>query len=158
MGLPDSFLHPGRQVRVHAGGSDLAGTVLSVHNGWLRLHLTEGEALVNLATIAWCCSSERSELQPTEDLPVAREKETPLRTSTRVPGRPWSDSDIRRAVNLFLEGRNDSEVAEQHLRTRHQITVLRQAWESSRGNIPDDQISPAAQAWIPRLRTVLASG
>ena len=54
--------------------------------------------------------------------------------------------------DAFLDDRGDAELAQEHGRTRNQITVLRQAWECSRGNLPDDRISPAARLWVERIR------
>ena len=72
-----------------------------------------------------------------------------------MPGRPWSDEQVRAVIDGFLDDRQDGALAEQHGRTRHQITVLRQAWECARGNLPEDRLSPAAQLWVGRIRTAL---
>jgi hypothetical protein len=49
----------------------------------------------------------------------------------------------------------DGEIANLHGRTRHQVTVLHQAWECARGNLPEDQLSPAAQLWVDRIRKAM---
>ena len=72
--------------------------------------------------------------------------------------RPWTDSDIRACVRSFLDGASDSTVAAQAQRSRHQITILRQAFDAARGERVEEDCSPAARAWIVRVRAALAGG
>ena len=37
------------------------------------------------------------------------------------------------------------------------LAILHQAWECARGNLPEDQLSPAAQLWVDRIRKVMRS-
>lgn len=160
MALPLSFLVPDRVVRLRIDGTDLTGTVLTCANGWLRLATPGGDTLVNLAQVAWIAGEGAA---PTEEddsgeLPRPKAKEMMARPGSKAPGRPWSDDAVQAVVDGFLEDRSDAELAEQHNRTRHQVTVLRQAWECARGNIADDRLSPAAQLWIERIRRVMRPG
>jgi hypothetical protein len=158
MTLLNMFLTPGRQVRVAANGAVLTGEVVSLREGWLRLHTERGEALINLEQTAWIDADGRPEEPPeTGLLPVPSSKEIVSRPGSRSFGRPWQDDEVRGVVDGFLDGRGDAELADETKRTRQQITVLRQAWECARGNLPEDRISPAGTAWIERLRKILGN-
>lgn len=164
MALPVSFLTPGRNVRVRCAGEDLAGTVTSCANGWLRLATTQGDTLVNLALVAWVAGGGGG--APADDGDGAGDEDrglprpsaaeiTAKPASSKAPGRPWSDSQVQAVVDDFLNDRQDGEIAANHGRTRNQVTVLRQAWECARGNLPDDGISPAARLWVERIRRAM---
>ena len=130
MALPLSVLTPGRTVHLRLDGEVLTGAVIATANGWLRL----------------TGAVER---------PVPTAKNLGAQPGSRVPGRPWPDETIRAVVEGFLNDAQDGELAERHGRTRHQITILRQAWECARGNLADDQLSPAAQLWVARIRNAM---
>jgi len=156
MALPLSVLTPGRIVHLRLDGEVLSGAVIATANGWLRLSGADGEILVNLAQVAWI----RTDGAPTgpiidDERPKPTPKEMGGRAGSRAPARPWSDESIRAAVEGFLNDRQDGDLADELGRTRHQITILHQAWECARGNIPDDQLSPAAQTWVSRIRHVM---
>jgi hypothetical protein len=152
-------LVPGRPVIVHVpGGGPFTGIVVAVDGPWLRLAASGGETLVRvdqITSVVLPVGVPAAESPTDEALPRPRSKDVPVRATSRVPGRPWADEDLREVAHAFLDGKADSELAERHHRTRHQITVLRQAHEALRGNLRDDQISEVAQGWIPRLRRVL---
>ncbi len=153
MALPLSVLTPGRSVHLRLDGEVVSGAVIATANGWLRLDGADGEILVNLAQVAWI----RADGAPAadDDRPVPTAKNIVAKPGSRVPGRPWPDETIRAVVEGFLNDAQDGELAEQHGRTRHQITILRQAWECARGNLADDQLSPAAQLWVARIRNAM---
>jgi hypothetical protein len=158
MSLPASHLHPGTPIRLVCAGQELSGTVITSGNGWLRLAEGDGECLVNLAQVAWIRARGRPAPAPlrSDGLPVPEAKEIVSKPGGgKVPGRPWSDETVRAVVEEFLNDRPDGEIAEVHGRTRHQVTVLRQAWECARGNLPEDRISPAARLWVERVRGVM---
>lgn len=159
MALPLSFLTPGRRVAIACAGTQIDGTVVACANGWLRLASADGDTLVNLAQIAWLRAggvpAASSGATDEDELPRPAGKDIVARTGSKAPGRPWSDDAIRSVVDEFLNDRPDGEIAQVHGRTRHQITVLRQAWECARGNLADDQLSPAAQLWVERVRTAM---
>jgi hypothetical protein len=151
MALPLSVLTPGRTVHLRLDGEVLTGAVIATANGWLRLSGADGELVVNLAQVAWI----RADGQPADERPVPTAKNLGAQPGSRVPGRPWPDETIRAVVEGFLNDVQDGELAERHGRTRHQITILRQAWECARGNLADDQLSPAAQLWVARIRNAM---
>ncbi len=157
MALPLSVLTPGRTVHLRLDGEMVSGAVIATANGWLRLTGADGEILVNLAQVAWIRADGPGRAEPDEDTarPRPSPKEVIGQTGSRTPARPWSNDAVRSVVEGFLNDRQDAELAEELGRTRHQITVLRQAWECSRGNIPDDQLSPAAQTWVGRIRSAM---
>lgn len=152
MALPLSLLTPGRVVHLRLDGEFLTGSVIAVANGWIRLTSANGELLVNLAQVAWL----RAEgAPPDSERPVPTAKDIGSRSGSRVPGRPWDDETVRSVVDGFLNDLQDGDLAERHGRTRNQITILRQAWECARGNLAEDQLSPAAQTWVSRIQAVM---
>lgn len=151
MALPFSVLTPGRTVHLRLDGEVHSGSVIATANGWIRLSGADGEILVNLAQVAWI----RTEGEAPPALPKPSPKDIVGKPGSRAPGRPWSDETVRAVVDGFLNDRLDGELAEQHGRTRSQITILHQAWECARGNLPEDQLSPAAQLWVARIRHVM---
>ncbi len=154
MALPLSVLTPGRLVHLRLDGEFLTGSVIATANGWLRLSSANGELLVNISQVAWIrAEGEVTAAQPERLVPSP--KDIVARPGSRAPGRPWSDETVRAVVDGFLNDRLDGELAEQHGRTRSQITILHQAWECARGNLPEDQLSPAAQLWVGRIRNVM---
>jgi hypothetical protein len=159
MALPLSFLTPGRAVAIHCGGNTIEGSVTICANGWLRLSGADGDMLINLAQVAWVrgIGAASDDAEPADRPGVLRpsSKDIVARSGSKVPGRPWSDDAIRAVVDEFLNDRPDGEIATIHGRTRHQVTVLHQAWECARGNLPEDQLSPAAQLWVERIQNVM---
>ncbi len=158
MSLPHSLLSPGRQVSLRAAGESLTGQISGNANGWLRLATGDGDVLVQLSQVAWIRlgAAETALAEPLrEALPQPSSKDVVARPGSKVPGRPWSDETVRAVVNEFLNDRPDGEIAQLHNRTRGQITVLRHAWESARGNLPEDRLSPAAQLWVARIRAAM---
>ncbi|MEK7413197.1 MAG: hypothetical protein AAB263_07755 [Planctomycetota bacterium] len=153
MALPISFLVSGRQVRVRSGGDEITGTIVHTANGWMRMTASNGDVLVNLATVTWIHALGPAPERDEANKPEAHEIGD--RQGSRVPGRPWSEASVKTIIDGFLSDQQDSDLAETHGRTRHQITVLRHAWECARGNMTEDRISPAAQEWVPRIRRIL---
>ncbi len=149
MALPLSLLVPGRTVHLRLDGEVHSGSVIATANGWLRLSGADGEIVINLSQVAWI----RADATAADDRPVPSAKDVVARPGSRVPGRPWNDETLRAVVDGFLNDHQDADLAAQHNRTRYQITILRQAWECARGNLADDQLSPAAQLWVDRIRT-----
>lgn len=161
MALPLSFLTPGRSVAIRCDGETIEGSITSCANGWLRLSGADGDMLVNLAQIAWVRGigggQAAAATEPEDDagLPRPVSKDVVAKPGSKAPGRPWSDDAIRAVVDELLNDRPDGEIANLHGRTRHQVTVLHQAWECARGNLAEDQLSPAAQLWVDRIRKVM---
>jgi hypothetical protein len=158
MTLPHSLLSPGRQVSLSAAGDTLSGRILGNANGWLRVANGDGEILVQLSQVAWIRLGAGDDAAPEPArtaLPQPSSKDVVARPGSKVPGRPWSDETVRAVIDEFLNDRPDGEIAQVHNRTRGQITVLRHAWESARGNLPEDRLSPAAQLWVARIRAAM---
>ncbi|GDY12761.1 hypothetical protein LBMAG53_16390 [Planctomycetota bacterium] len=154
-----SALAPGRPVTLHlSGGGQLSGMVLKHGDGWLHLLGEHGEILARIDQVAAVILAApapppASELDAAMPRPVS--KDAPRRVGGEAPGRLWNDGELRELADAFLDGVGDAVCAERFHRTRHQITVLRQAHEVLRGNLRDDQIGAVAQGWIPRLRRAL---
>lgn len=165
------FLPPGRAVTVQlAQGPLYRGTVRRVVDGWLLLAVETGQVLLNLAHVA-CIQHERpaagasgedqaqdeegfEEAEREEALPRPRSAERPTRVS-RALGRAWKEEDLRSLADGYLDGADDTALAERFHRTRAQIKELRQGFECARGNLVEDQISAVARTWIERWRRVL---
>lgn len=142
-----------------ADGTPLPGRVIDQQDGWVTLENTDGTRLVNLAHVAVIDLNRgipRVEVID-EDLPKPRSAEAPRKVS-RAPGRPWTDGDLKELSEGFLDGLPDKVLAERHGRTFSQVRDLRQAFECQRGNLPDDQLSPASSTWVDRWRRVLRQG
>jgi hypothetical protein len=163
--LPNPFaelLPSGRLVIVLlADGTPMPGRVLALADGWLHLRDLDGEQLINLAQVAGIRLQEgaqASEADPgdPEALPRPRSKDRPVKVGSGATGRPWTEPELRALAEAFLDGGQDGELAERFRRTRGQITELHRGFECARGNLVEDQISPAAQAWVPRWRRLLA--
>ena len=141
-------------------GQVLIGRTAPAGDGWIRLATQDGERLVNLAHVVMIELEESADEGPQEDdgaLMRPRSKERPIKAGHRTPGRPWQDPDLKALSEGFLDGLPDKVLAERHHRVFSQIRDLRQAFECQRGNIPDDQLSPAASTWVARWRRVLAN-
>lgn len=139
-----------------ADGTPLPGRVTAQEHGWVRLENVHGQRLVNLAHVAVVELNEpkmREEIVD-EELPRPRSAEAP-RKITKAPGRPWQDVDLKELSEGFLDGLPDKVLADRHGRTFTQVRDLRQAFECQRGNIPEDQLSPASSTWVDRWRRVL---
>lgn len=140
-----------------ANGTPLPGRVRSQDHDWVELENNEGIRLVNLAHVAVVdlnTGAPRVEIVD-EELPRPRSAEAPRKVTGRAPGRPWTDSDLKDLSEGFLDGLPDKLLADRHGRTFSQVRDLRQAFECQRGNVPDDQLSPAASTWVDRWRRVL---
>lgn len=140
-------------------GVILAGKAEVVNDGWLRLVTSADERLINLAHVV-LIDLNRGQLdqgpQGIDDaLPRPRSKDTPVKVGSKVPARPWTDTDLKALADAILDGGQDAQLAEKFHRTRGQIRDLRQSFECNRGNLIEDQISPAAVSWIHRWRRVL---
>ena len=154
MALPISFLTPGRTVRLRVDGEDHTGSVIACANDWLRLSGADGDILVNLAQVAWIVGL--GDAPPVDAaLPKPKPQHAVALHGTKAPGRPWTDETVQAIVRGFLDDQGDAELAAIHGRTRSQVTILHQAWECARGNIPDDRLSPAAQLWVERIRRAM---
>jgi hypothetical protein len=139
-----------------ANGTPLPGRVTDQQDGWVTLENSDGSRLVNLAHVAVIdlnAGIPRTEVVD-EDLPKPRSAEAPRKVS-RAPGRPWTDSNLKDLSEGILDGLPDKALADRHGRTFSQVRDLRQAFECQRGNVPVDQLSPAATTWVDRWRRVL---
>jgi hypothetical protein len=155
---PFAHLTPGRPVTVYLVGNRVhRGQVDGVGNGWLMLKGVPAR-LINLAQVVEIMVEDVPAEAEAPDalLPKPRSKDGPVKAGSRAPGRPWADEDLQGLAHAFLDGGNDSALAERFGRTRGQITLLRQGFECARGNIADDAIPPVAQTWVARWRKVLA--
>ena len=154
-----SALAPGRPVLLHlSGGGQLSGMVLKHGDGWLHLLGERGEILARMDQIAAVVLAAPAPPAVSEldaELPRPVSKDAPQRVGGKALGRPWNDGELRELAEAFLDGVGDAVCAERFHRTRHQVTLLRQAHEVLRGNMRDDQIGAVAQGWIPRLRRAL---
>lgn len=150
-----------RLIALHfANGAILPGRVEVLTHGWVRLRTRDSEQLVNLAHVA-AIDLNQGQTDPgplvQEGLPKPRSKDVPFKVGNKVPARPWTDADLKALSEGFLDGALDPELAERHHRTRGQIRDLRQGFECNRGNLIDDQISPAAATWVQRWHRVLGA-
>jgi hypothetical protein len=156
-------LVPGRHVTLHlAGGQRISGLLTAIQSDWVTVMASEGETLVALRGIiaaALPVAPPAGPDGPSDDrdqpLPRPRSKDVPMQATQRTPGRAWTAPDMAAIAHAFLDGHNDTDIARQHGRTRHQITTLRQAHEVLRGNLAEDLISPVARSWVARLRRAL---
>ncbi len=143
-------------------GVILAGRAQVLSGGWLRLIGNADDRLINLAHVVMIdLNRGRLDQGPSgvdEALPRPRSKDTPVKVGSKVPARPWTDGDLKALADAMLDGGQDAELAERFHRTRSQVRDLRQGFECNRGNLVEDQISPAAVAWIHRWRRVLSGG
>lgn len=150
-----------RLIALHlANGAILPGRVHVLSDGWVRLHTSDRVQLINLAhVVAMDLNEGQTDPGPLvqEGLPKPRSKDVPFKVGRKVPARPWSDADLKELSEGFLDGLLDPELAERHHRTRGQIRDLRQGFECNRGNLIEEQISPAATTWIQRWRRVLTA-
>lgn len=151
---------PVSPVVIHcANGQILIGRALPAAEGWLRVTTKEGERLVNLAHVV-LIDIETVELERDQEVDEGllrpRSKERPVKVGMKTPGRPWQDGDLKALSEGFLDGLSDKVLADRHHRVFSQVRDLRQAFECQRGNLPDDQLSPAASTWVARWRRVLA--
>jgi hypothetical protein len=119
----------------------------------------DSERLVNLDHVVFI-DLESPVAMPPEPvdsrLPRPQSKDRPMKVGSRTPGRPWNDADLKALSEGFLDGLPDRLLAERHNRIASQIRDLHQAFECQRGNVPEDQLSPAASTWVDRWRRVLA--
>jgi hypothetical protein len=155
------LLVPGRLVLLRlADGTPVAGRVRAVADGWLSLGDLDGEQAINLAHVASVRGQDSTPEATAErdegGLMRPRSKEAPVKVGARAVGRPWTEPELKGLADAFLDGHQDGELAARFNRTRSQVTELHRAFECARGNLVEDQISPAAQTWVPRWRRVLA--
>lgn len=152
------FLPVGRRVTAQlAQGPLYRGTVRRVSDGWLLLEAEQGQLLINLDHVAVVTPEALGEDEPEgvdAALPKPTSADRPVRTS-RAPGRPWKDEDLRELAEGFLDGHQDVELAPRFNRAKGQLKELRQGFECARGNLVEDQISPVARMWVERWRRVL---
>lgn len=141
-----------------ADGTPIVGRVVVAGDGWLHLRDPDGDHLINLAQVA----AIRLQVQPHGEaaphggLPRPSSKDQPRKLGARAPGRPWDEVELKALSEAFLDGEGDAELAERFHRTRGQITELHRGFECARGNLVEDQISPAARLWVARWQRVLA--
>lgn len=141
-------------------GVMLAGRGEVLSHGWLRLISNAEERLINLAHVVMI-DLNRGRLDPgpqgvDANLPRPTSKDIPVKVGSKVPARPWTDADLKALADAILDGGQDAQLAERFHRGRTQIRDLRQGFECNRGNLVEDQITPAAVAWIHRWRRVLS--
>ncbi len=151
-----------RPIILHlVGGHVLVGHGQPLEGGWLRLRSRDCERLVNLVHVVLIDASDgvSEESSPIDAaLPRPKSKDTPIKLGSRAPGRAWTDPDLKALSEGFLDHVNDSDLAQRHHRTKGQIRDLKQAFECQRGNLVEDEISPAARLWVDRWRRVLRKG
>ncbi len=150
-----------RLIALHlADKTILVGRAEPLDGGWVCLRSRDGARLVNLDHVTFIDLNEAGEdpgeQQVDERVPRPRSKDTPVKVGSKAPARPWTDEDLKVLSDGFLDGHQDAPLADRFNRTRSQIRDLRQAFECNRGNVVEDQISPAATTWIPRWRRVLS--
>jgi hypothetical protein len=144
-----------------ADGTPVPGRIIACADGWLHLRDLDGEQVFNLAQVAGITLQDgegAARPVPAQDdnLPRPRSKERPVKVGGGAVGRPWTEPELRALADAFLDGAQDGELAERFRRTRSQVTELHRGFECARGNLVEDQISPAAQTWVPRWRRLLA--
>lgn len=154
-------LAPGRLIALRlADGTPMAGRVVAVDGPWLQLHDLDGGHLVNLAQVAVVHLDQQGRAEGAVAaegaLPQPRSKDQPRKVGSRAPGRPWDEAELKSLSEAFLDGAGDGELALRFHRTRSQITELHRGFECARGNLTEDDLSPAAHLWVARWRRVLA--
>ncbi len=151
---------PERLVALHLiDRSILVGRVRDDVPGWLRLLTVDGERLVNLAHVISIDLNEGASdpgAQIDSGIPRPRSKDAPVKVGSKAPGRPWTDADLKDLAEGFLDGKQDADLALAFHRTRNQIRDLRQGFEVNRGNLVEEQVTPAATTWVNRWQRVLA--
>jgi hypothetical protein len=158
---PLSELMPGRHIAaVLANGQQCRGMITGIRGGWLSLGGNDKTVLVNLAQTAAITLDAKPAPVPQFDmaLPKPTSKEAPIRAVGKALGRAWLDEDLKALANAYLDGEEDSAIAQRISRARVQIKELRQAFECARGNVAEDQISPIAATWVPRWHKALRPG
>ncbi len=137
-------------------GVVVRGLLRACGGGWLKLEDRRGHHWVQASQVVMISAVTEGEAEPVDDdRPKPRSADAPVRTS-RAPGRPWADDDLKTLAEAFLDTVNDSECAQRFNRTRHQITLLRQGFEAARGGLDEDRIPDVAKTWVARWRRVLA--
>lgn len=158
----DQALTPGRLIALRlADGTPMAGRVVALDGAWLHLHDLDGGHLLNLAQVAMVHLDQggRDDGQTVAAdgaLPRPRSNDQPRKVGSRAPGRPWDETELKRLSEAFLDNASDGELALRFHRTRAQITELHRGFECARGNLNEDDLSPAAVLWVERWRRVLA--
>ncbi len=139
-----------------ADGVVLRGVLRACGGGWLRLEDQRGVHWVQTTQVAMISALSEGEAASVDGaLPKPRSADAPVKT-TRAPGRPWADGDLKALAEAFLDGVLDSDCAQRFNRTRHQITLLRQGFEAARGGLDEDRIPDVARTWVQRWRRALA--
>ncbi len=157
MNDPLASLPIGQPVSVQfSEGVVVRGMLRACGGGWLKLEDQRGVHWVQLDQVAMISAVTEGEAEPVDaPRPKPRSADAPVKTS-RAPGRPWADDDLKTLSEAFLDAATDSECAQRFNRTRHQITLLRQGFEAARGGLDEDRIPDVAKTWVQRWRRVLA--
>lgn len=152
-------LAPGNALTLRlCDGTVVGGRLEQRHGGWLELSTADGPLFANLAQVACIALSGPAGVrEASAGLPRPESKDRPVRLGAKAPGRPWQPDELKRLSDAFLDGASDGDLAERFNRTRSQITELHRGFECARGNLVEDQISPAARLWVERWRRVLGS-
>ncbi|MFW5829260.1 MAG: hypothetical protein ACOCXA_03265 [Planctomycetota bacterium] len=134
-------------------GRRLHGRLLGADAAWLLLQPEQGRILLPVAQV-------QAVLAAGAELPNAvggrgRRRAAAGPGATQPPA-DVSDEDLRRFADAFLDGLSDADIAASHGRSRSLIRILHMAFEGIRCNCDEDDLPPAAQAWIGRFRSVLA--
>lgn len=159
----DQTLLPGRLIALRlADGTPMAGRVVALDGAWLHLHDLDGGHLLNLAQVAVVHLDQGGRddghrgVVADGALPRPRSNDQPRKAGARTPGRAWDEVELKRLSEAFLDNASDGELALRFHRTRAQITELHRGFECARGNLSEDDLSPAAVLWVERWRRVLA--
>jgi len=143
-----------------ANGASCQGELEDASPGWLRLRGAAGIQLIQLAQVAVITTGDvhapAGRIAPDGALPRPKSNDIAVKAGSRAPGRAWTDDDLRRLADAFLDQRSkDGELAARFNRARVQIGEMRRGFECARGNLVEDQISPIAATWVGRWRRVL---
>ena len=148
---------PGARIRCHHAHGVCEGRVRGAGHGWIELAgaASDERRFVQVALLTEIVLLESAVEPAAEDDGPARPAPVPMGGDVAAHAQAWHDDEIRGVANAFLDGASDSDIARGSGRTRHQITILRHAFDAARGERNPDDCSPAARAWIDRLRRVL---
>lgn len=142
-----------------ADGTVLRGVVESARKGWIRLADERDTLMVNADHIAVIkgldAAADALGRGSSGDASDGKGGRAPR--AAAVAAEEWPEDDMRQLSDGFLDGHDDAEMAARLGRSKSQVKTLRQAFECARGNMVDDQISGAAQAWVARWRDVLTA-
>ncbi|MCS6970350.1 MAG: hypothetical protein RMM29_08465 [Planctomycetota bacterium] len=146
-------LPPGSSVELRVAERTLRGQVRAWGRGWLRLTTAQGEDfLINLEHIAWLRIIAAASLGAM--LPTLPEQPA-LEGAATPPQSGLSDAQLKALVEGFLDDRTDRDLADAQRCARRTVSQVRAAWESVRGNLPEERVPLPARRWVPRLRAIL---